>query len=157
MFFPSIIQRRGFTLIELLVVFAIIAILVSIVLASLSIARGMGTDAKVKRQLSNMRNAAMIFYDDQSPKSFGNTTNQCDDAMFIDMRSGFIHYTNPVNMPPGATLSCVSNGEAYAVAAELENDTEWCVDSAGYGGIIDISNPAAITISDTTCQLMDAK
>src|SRR3989344_644409 len=46
--------QKGFTLIELLVVIAIIGLLASIVLTSLSSARGKGGDAKVQTQVKQL-------------------------------------------------------------------------------------------------------
>lgn len=56
-------RQRGFTLVELLVVIAIIGLLSSVVFASLNSARTKGADAVVKQQLSSMRSAAALLFE----------------------------------------------------------------------------------------------
>ena len=56
-------MKRGFTLIELLVVIAIIGILSSVVLSSLSTARGRANDAKIRSDLRQLSNALNLYYD----------------------------------------------------------------------------------------------
>ncbi|HXK37932.1 MAG TPA: prepilin-type N-terminal cleavage/methylation domain-containing protein [Candidatus Paceibacterota bacterium] len=55
--------RRGFTLIELLVVIAIIALLSSVVLASLATSRAKSRDAKRRSDLDQIRIALEMYYD----------------------------------------------------------------------------------------------
>src|SRR5574343_22947 len=55
-------KNQGFTLIELLLVFAIILLLSSIVLASVSTARIKANDAKIKEDLRQVKNALEIYY-----------------------------------------------------------------------------------------------
>jgi len=57
-------MKRGFTLIELLVVIAIIGILSSIVVASLSGAKGSGRDAKRISDIKNIQLALALYYND---------------------------------------------------------------------------------------------
>mgnify|MGYP001597039343 CR=1 FL=1 len=55
-------SKRGFTLIELLVVVAIIGLLASVVMVSLSSARVKGRDARRISDLHQMRNALELYY-----------------------------------------------------------------------------------------------
>lgn len=55
-------KNKGFTLIELLVVVAIISLLSSIVMASLSSARSKSRDARRKSDLHQVQNALALYY-----------------------------------------------------------------------------------------------
>src|SRR3990167_3419153 len=74
--YVRVLTKSGFTLIELLVVIAIIGVLSSIVLASLNSARNKGNDAKTKAQLSGLRAAMELYYDNNG--SYGTATSYCN-------------------------------------------------------------------------------
>src|SRR3972149_10720429 len=74
-------RRAGFTLIEILVVIAIIGVLASIIIVSLTTTTKKANNAKVKAQLEQVRNAAQIYYTSNLHYGkAGSGDNSCDDG-----------------------------------------------------------------------------
>jgi len=157
-------KQKGFTLIELLVVIAIIGILSSIVLASLNSARDKAANTKIKSQLSSLRTAVQIYYDNRNPPGYipgtmtptnVNTGYACLPSMFNDPASGTLRIAgDPSAWPPNTTVSCQATSNAYAASASLPVGEgpggtldNWCVDSTGKS--MGITDPLAD--GDVTC------
>lgn len=114
-------RKRGFTLIEVLVVVAIIGILSSIVLASMSGARSKGRDAKRIADVKQMQLALQLYYDGYGyyPTAIGAlTTDNYISSIPADPTSGWSYvYTRlPANCNNTSSI-CVD----YVETAQLEN------------------------------------
>ena len=123
----------GFTFLEFMFVLTLVGILSSIVFISLNGAREKAQDSKVKGQLSGLRGAAEVYYENTRHYDI-EPTESCSSEFFSDSDSGMAEFTNPNNYPPGTNLICRSEEEAYAVSAVLPGTggaTSWCVDSMG--------------------------
>jgi len=129
-------MRRGFTLIELLVVIAIIGILAAVVLASLNTARDKAKDSSIKANLSNIRPAAEIYYDDNSD-TYGTEAavgaGVCDAGMFAASPIADMITAIEAQSPDDDALCAVGqNRKTWAVSASLsDGTTDFCVASRG--------------------------
>ncbi len=148
-------KNKGFTLIELLIVIAIIGILSTVILTSLSNARAKAYDSKIKQQLSSFRTAAEVYFNNQEPNSYNTTGNpviSCANGMFSDINSengapGL--YLDQANLPDFAIPVCGAgdSGLTYAVKVPLYSGTDyWCVDNRGFSGLV-----LGVPVSSTSC------
>ena len=118
---------RGFTLIELLVVTAIIALLASVVLASLNTARSKARDARRLSDMKQIQTALEFYYSDHTAYPVSATQNT-DAAGFTTALSGIVSgafiATIP-NDPSGGAKTyyykSTSDGSFYCLGANTEN------------------------------------
>ena len=73
-------SSKGFTLIELLVVVAIIGLLASVILASLSTARQKGRDARRIADMKELSTALELYYSSQAAPGYPVSTSQANAA-----------------------------------------------------------------------------
>ena len=137
-------RNRGFTLIELLVVIAIIAMLASVVLASLNTARQKGRDAKRIADMKQVQLALELYFDTNGAYPTGDTSNTRIPTILVT--NGHIGA-----MP----LDPVANG--VYVYQLCTAPTQYCMNAT----LEDASNPALDADNDTanvggcTCVVAD--
>jgi prepilin-type N-terminal cleavage/methylation domain-containing protein len=152
-------NKKGFTLIELLVVVAIIAILVSVVLISLSDARKRGNDAGVKSNLNTIRGVSELFYSNNG-NSFGSTlvlgecpAHDVSATNMIQKDKTIADAITEAKKNGNGVAHCYSSSAKWSVAVGLKYgaNTSWCIDSGGASKELNFSPDSAINSTTFSC------
>lgn len=99
-------KNKGFTLIELIVVISIIGVLASLIINNLNEARSRSRDAKRKQELSGLKTALRLYYND-----FQTYPLSLDDFPTIYMKQ----------LPEFYYYSQEDNGDGFMIKVILEN------------------------------------
>jgi prepilin-type N-terminal cleavage/methylation domain-containing protein len=134
-------MKKGFTLIELLIVIAIIGILSSIVIGSLTSARKRGKAAAVRSGMRELLTQGQLYLDDHG--RFAAATTSARTGCYATSTATFLNDTifgdpHPVDMvneinKQGAPAFCsiTADGSAFSLIALVENNRSLCLDSNG--------------------------
>lgn len=127
-------QSKGFTLIELLVVVAIISILSSIILFSVTQYINRGKDASVAGNLAVLVPSGEVYYDNNG----SSYEDFCDSSVV----------QNSLDQIPSSNKHCSASSNAWAACGQLFRDKTkaYCVDSRGIKKEINNSNCTEITV-----------
>lgn len=121
-------SQSGFTLIELLVVIAIIAILSTIVLSSLGTARQRARNTRAKSEISQLRAQAELYF------TVENGFNGVCTA--VKSGQGLKEMLDSIkkNAETENSVVCAADASAWAVIADIKDESRFCADSTGYAG-----------------------
>ena len=155
---------NGFTLLELLVVVAIIGLLTSIVLVSLSNSKNKGADAAVKSNLNTIRNESELFYSNNGNSflpSGGSVFNiaVCPTIYNASGSNMFVRDQTILNAileasKRGSNVAyCYNSSINWAVAVGLRSSAtaSWCVDSGGNSRQVSSAPASAINNVTFSC------
>ncbi len=143
------LQARGFTLIELLVVIAIIAILASIILASLNQARSKSRDARRVADLKQVQLALELYNNDNGgypvQGTYGNLVQASGAGAALvagnyisviptDPGSYAYKYASLTGSGASAALCSAAPCNSYVLIAQIENATPASTFASSYQG-----------------------
>ena len=111
-------KHHGFTLIELLVVISIIGVLTTLILANLSDARGRARDSQKKSELTQLKTALRLYYNDH--QQYPATADMPTSGTFSDPDGDAVYMKK---LPTDFTYTQIDD-DSFTLSATLENASD---------------------------------
>ena len=126
-------KTKGFTLIELLVVIAIIGILSGLIIVSMNGATNSAKDARIKENLYQMRNLAIIYHSNNQNYGAAGSGVQGASANFSGATTDATAlYNDLISTGLGSRTVVLNIGaSAFCMSINLNAGGYFCVDSTG--------------------------
>jgi len=132
-------SSQGFTLVEVVVVLAIMAVIISIVMVSMSNSKKRGEDAAIQSSLREAQNAAEL-YSSSNNGTYDGICNDTDNTL-ADDGGNFQKIEEYIlkHNGSGGELKCLDSASGYAIISSLNLRGCWCVDYQGTAKKVELS------------------
>jgi len=145
-------KKKGFTLIELLIVVAIIGLLATLAILSLTSAQAKARDTKRVADLKSIQNAIEMYYNDNSHYPYLTATS----TTWANLQTALTDQLNAMPSPPNTTYDYeyatnigTSAGSVYCLRTQLEKDNQ-IIDQDNDTDGCDLTTPATVTVTNDT-------
>jgi len=135
-------KHHGFTLIELLVVISIIGVLTTLILANLSDARGRARDSQKKSELTQLKTALQLYYNDH--QQYPATADMPTSGTFSDPDGDAVYMKK---LPTDFTYTQIDD-DSFTLSATLENASDLDIPTSQTACGIGTTNPEFVVCSD---------
>ena len=142
--------KKGFTLIELLVVISIIGVLTTLIVTNLQNARARARDTKKKQNLTQLKTALRLYYNDYQsyplPTTQSETLNGCgtngNEACTTTFSAGSGPTIYMKELPEFTFYQQTDSGDGFRLYVDLENASDPDIASTQIKCLGAIANPA---------------
>lgn len=117
--------KRGFTLVELLIVIAIIGVLSTVVLSSLTNAKAKSRDTRRLADLQQIHNALELYFSENASYPVMIATSNPDVSWTEALQTALLPFLNPLPRDPSSLeyrYSSTDSGRKFGLAAPMETE-----------------------------------
>lgn len=143
-------KKKGFTLIELLIVVAIIGLLATLAILSLTSAQAKARDTKRIADIKSIQNALEMYYNDNSHYPYLTAAS----TTWANLQTTLTDQLNAMPSPPNTTYDYEyatngTTGSVYCLRTQLEKDNQILDQDNDVSGC-DTTTPATVTVTNDT-------
>jgi type II secretion system protein G len=143
-------KKKGFTLIELLIVVAIIGLLATLAILSLTSAQAKARDTKRVADLKSLQNGIEMYYNDNSHYPYLTAAS----TTWANLQTALASQLNALPAPPNTDYDYEyatngTTGSVYCLRTQLEKDNQILDQDDDVDGC-DTTTPATVTVTNDT-------